>query len=91
MDAVTAEQLLAQDWAEAWDLTDFQRGVLAGLITNSSRQRDGNGPWERGWVTPMSPAQSRAMAHLYRRGLIEQRYGRPSSKIPHSYRWRTKP
>lgn len=80
------------DRGAAWDdLTDFQRGVLAGLLTNRSRQRDGNGPWERGWVTPTSPAQSRAMAQLHRVGLIDRRDGRPSAKVPHNYRWRTEP
>lgn len=63
-----------------------QAGVLAYLQAHTGREQQGNGPWERSWVYPHTPAESRAMAALYERGLVERKPGRTTAKLPHGYR-----
>lgn len=67
-------------------MTPYQADVLATLAYYTGRTRDGNGPWERAWVYPHSPAESRAMAALHAAGHLERRLGRRSGKLPHAYR-----
>lgn len=53
------------------NLTEYQREVLAQVEADKSYERDGDGPWERGWFKPTAPAQSKALATLADHDLIE--------------------
>jgi hypothetical protein len=72
-------------------LTAAEHYELALLMMDESRQREGNGPWERTWHRAYDSATGRIFASLARKGLIESDGGRPSAKIAPRYRWRREP
>lgn len=67
-------------------LSQFEETVLERLREDTGREQHGDDPWERSFVYPNSPAESRAMATLFERGLVERKWGRPRAKLPHGYR-----
>jgi hypothetical protein len=75
----------------ALGLTAHEHYLLARLMDDSGRDRDGSEPWRRSWVQAHNSADGRVFASLHRKGLIESDGGRPSAKIPPRYRWRKEP
>jgi hypothetical protein len=67
-------------------LTPFQRQTLAYVEDADAWEKQGDGPWQAGWVNAPTAAAGRAMNTLARHGLILRHERRHSSKLPDSYR-----
>lgn len=75
----------------ALGLTADEHLLLSRLMSDPSRERRGNEPWERAWWKPYTSYDGRLAASLARKGLIESSGGRPSAKLGPRYRWRKEP
>lgn len=75
----------------ALGLTANEHEMMSRLMSYSSREKHGNGPWERSWMQARNSLDGRTLASLARKGLIERTGGSDTAKISPRYRWRRKP